>query len=499
MNLIRKKMMTTLSIAILSLTSANSFAKENYTKHSTSTKISKVAKATPNKPNIIFIFADDFGWGDISKHGHPDIRTPNIDRLANEGSEFYQFSVSNPVCSPSRAAAMTGLYPSRTSIHRHLSGFGHHQNFSMADWLDPQEVNMAKVMKSAGYKTAHFGKWHMGNNGGAPEPVVYGYDEAKVFNGNGPQTTFARLYDDAIDFMGRNKDVPFFINLWIHETHTPHDPSEESLEKYQHLSEQDRVYAAVVDGADQRIGKVLKALDDLKLTENTLVVFSSDNGPEHTGTENEKRHGDGKLSIMQGSMPYGKYYSTGSSAGLRGGKRDTYEGGLRVPFLVRWPTVVPAGRADTESIVTAVDLLPTFAEAAGAKLPQGYKSDGQSVLSLLKGGTSKREKPMFWEWRYGKDTGKKSMLAVREGSWKLFVHQDNDSVELYNVMLDRNETMDVSDLHPERVNAMKALALEWKGTLPEQPRANAISPSRAKKANKRKGEKKKNKNKEDKA
>lgn len=483
-----------LLIMLLSTSMMNAFAKDNFTEHTTDTKVSKVAKPMPSKPNVIFIFADDFGWGDISKHGHPDIRTPNIDRLAEEGSEFYQFSVSNPVCSPSRAAVMTGLYPSRTSIHRHLSGFGHHKNFSMADWLDPEEVNMAKVMKSAGYKTAHFGKWHMGNNGGAPIPTDYGYDEAKVFNGNGPQTTFAQLYDDAIDFMNRNKSVPFFINLWIHETHTPHDPSKESLAKYQHLSEQDRVYAAVVDGADQRIGKVLKALDDLKLTENTLVVFSSDNGPEHTGTAKEKRHGDGKLGIMQGSIPYGKYYSTGSSAGLRGGKRDTYEGGLRVPFLVRWPAVVPAGRADTQSIVTAVDLLPTFAEVAGAKLPSGYQSDGQSVLSLLKGGTSPREKPMFWEWRYGKESCKKPMLAVREGPWKLFVHQHNDTVELYNVMLDRAETRDVSELHPEMVKSMKMLALEWKATLPEQPRANAISDRRANKAKKAKGEKK-NKNK----
>jgi len=482
MNLIRKKIIATLSLAALSLACSNSFANDRFTEHSTSTKVSKIAKVAPSKPNIIFIFADDFGWGDISKHGHPDIRTPNIDRLANEGSEFYQFSVSNPVCSPSRAAAMTGLYPSRTSIHRHLSGFEHHENFSMADWLDTEEVNMPKVMKSAGYKTAHFGKWHMGNNGGAPEPVEYGYDEAKVFNGNGPQTTFADLYDDAVDFMQRNKDEPFFINLWIHETHTPHDPSKKSLEKYKHLNEQDRVYAAVVDGADVRIGKVLKALDDLNLTDNTLVVFSSDNGPEHTGTEKDKRHGDGKLNIMQGPYPFGKYYSTGSSAGLRGGKRDTYEGGLRVPFIVRWPAAVPVGRVDTQSIVTAVDLLPTFAEAAGATLPEGYKSDGQSVLSLLKGGTSKREKPMFWEWRYGKSDGKEPMLAVREGPWKLFVHQHNNSVELYNVMLDRNETRDVSELHPEMVKSMKALALDWKKTLPVEPRPNAVSESRLKKS-----------------
>lgn len=435
-------------------------------------------KPDNGKPNIIFIFADDFGWGDISKHGHPDIRTPNIDRLAEEGSEFYQFSVSNPVCSPSRAAVMTGQYPARNSVHRHFSGIDHHVNFSMADWLDPTITNMPKVMNSAGYVTAHFGKWHLGSNGGAPVPTDYGYDEAKVFNGKGPQTTFAQLYDDAIEFIHRNKEKPFFINLWIHETHLPHDPSAESLAKYQHLSEQDRVYAAVVDGADQRIGKVLKALDELNLADNTLIVFSSDNGPEHTG--DKKRHNDGKLSIMQGKYPYGKYYSTGSSGGLRGGKRDTYEGGLRVPFIVRWPAQIPAGRADTESIVTAVDLLPTFADVAGATLPNEYQSDGQSVLALLKGGTVEREKPMFWEWRYGKDQNTKPMLAVREGPWKLFLHQQDGSVELYNVMRDRAETMDLASQYPERVKRLSALAIEWKKTLPEQPSPSATSKSRSK-------------------
>lgn len=441
---------------------------------------SDAPKSMSIKPNVIFIFADDFGWGDISKHGHPDIRTPHIDKLAAEGSEFYQFSVSNPVCSPSRAAVMTGLYPSRTSIHRHLSGFEHHTNFAMADWLDPKLINMPKIMKSAGYKTAHFGKWHLGNNGGAPEAREYGYDEAKVFNGNGPQTTFSGLYEDAIDFMGRHKDVPFFINLWIHETHTPHDPSPESLAKYQHLNEQDRVYAAVVDGADQRIGKVLKALDDLNLANNTVVLFSSDNGPEHTGTKKQIRHNDSKLPLMQGEVSYGKYYSTGSSGGLRGGKRDTYEGGLRVPFIVRWPANVPAGRADTVSTITAVDLLPTFADIAGATLPVGYHSDGQSVLPLLKGGTINRKKPLFWEWRYGKDSAQKPMLAVREGPWKLFLHQQDDTVELYNVMRDRAETMNVASQYPDLVKRLKARVLEWKKTLPVKPAAHTVSAKRPK-------------------
>lgn len=444
----------------------------------TATTIKPTAQA--EKPNIIFIFADDLGWGDISKHGHPDIRTPNIDRLAEEGSEFYQFSVSNPVCSPSRAAVMTGQYPARNSVHRHFATPEHHDNFAMPDWLDKNVVTMPRVLQAAGYKTAHFGKWHLTNRNikDAPLPTEYGYDEAAVFNGPGPQTDTFGLYDDATDFIKRNKDVPFFINLWIHETHTPHYPPKDSMAKYTHLNEQDQVYAAVVDGADQRIGKILNLLDELGLAENTLVVFSSDNGPEVTGPKKNYFHPNDPDGKVEGFEPLGTYFSVGKTGGLRGQKRDTYEGGLRVPFLVRWPAKVPVGRVDTESVVTAVDLLPTFADVAGAKLPKGYQSDGESILELLEGGTLTREKPMFWQWQYGKKSGRKPMLAVREGPWKLFFYQDKNRVELYNVMRDRAESMNVSSQYPAIVNKLKGLALEWNETLPAAPKASTISKQR---------------------
>ena len=442
-----------------------------------------------NKPNIIFIFADDLGWGDVSIHGHPDIRTPNIDRLAKEGSEFYQFSVSNPVCSPSRAAVLTGQYPARHSVHRHFANVAHHQKFNMPDWLDNHVVTMPRLLQQAGYRTAHFGKWHLTNRDfeDAPLPTEYGYHEAKVFNGPGPQTDTFQLYNDAIDFIKRHqqqhKEKAFFINLWLHETHLPHYPPKESMAKYQHLNEQDQVYAAVVDGADQRIGKILNLLDELTIADNTLVVFSSDNGPEHTGTKKQLRHGHDLDAKVNDIERYGKYFSVGSSSGLRGGKRDTYEGGLRVPFLVRWPGVVPAGRADTETVVTAVDLLPTFADVASAELPNGYQSDGQSILALLKGGTVKRDKPLFWQWQYGKNSGqsngeeanKKPMLAVRDGAWKLFLHQHDNRVELYNVMTDRNESLNVANNFPVRVKRLTKLALEWQATLPSAPVKTALS------------------------
>lgn len=442
------------------------------------------ANERQEQPNIIFIFADDLGWGDISLHGHPDIRTPNIDRLAKEGSEFYQFSVSNPVCSPSRAAVLTGQYPARQSIHRHFATIKHHQNFSMSDWLDKDVVTMPRLLQNAGYKTAHFGKWHLTNRAikDAPLPTEYGYDETAVFNGPGPQTDAFELYDKAIHFIKRNKDNPFFINLWIHETHTPHYPTKESMAKYAHLSEQDQVYAAVVDGADQRIGKILAVLVELKLAQNTLIVFSSDNGPEKQGPKRKYFHKADPAAAVAGMRGLGTYFSVGKTSGLRGGKRDTYEGGLRVPFIIRWPAKVPAGRVDTNSLVTAVDLLPTFADIAGAKLPKGYQSDGQTLKALFKGGTVQRNKPIFWEWRYdiNKKTGikPKPMLAVRNGAWKLFYFQESSKVELYNVMQDRGETLNLATKHPEKVRKLTALLLKWKSTLPAKPKSTTLSIAR---------------------
>lgn len=443
--------------------------------------MSIAAAQAADKPNILFIFADDLGWGDLSLHGSRTIDTPNIDKLAAQGSEFYQFTVANPVCSPSRAAVITGHNPARHSVHHHFATSKHHQKFAMPDWLEPSVVTMPKVLKKAGYTTAHFGKWHLTNSHIPDAPLLdkYGYDESAVFNGPGIQTDGLKVYDDTIDFIRRHKDKPFFINLWIHEPHTPHYPDAAMMKKYAHLNEQDQVYAAIVGGADQRIGRVLQALKDYGLEDNTLVVFSSDNGPEVTGTEkNRFLRGDPDAKI-EGIEPLGKYFSVGQTAGLRGQKRDTFEGGVRVPLIVRWPGKVPAAVANTRALVSAVDLLPTFAEAAGAELPKGYESDGESVLALFKGELVKRQKPIFWEWYFraiksDKDYDK-SMLVVREGAWKLFLDRTHNSIELFNIEQDRGETRNLADKFPAIVKELSAKVLAWKKTLPRSPDARAFS------------------------
>lgn len=446
-------------------------------------------------PNIIFIFADDMGWGDISVNGHPDIKTPNIDRLALEGTSFHQFTVSNPVCSPSRAAIMTGQYPARHSVHRHFSNVAHNEKFGMVDWLDPEVTLLPRTLRDAGYVTAHFGKWHLTSRHvkDAPLPEVYGYDEAAVFNGPGEQVTYTGLYDRGIDFIRRHKDRPFFLNLWIHETHAAHHPTIESMAKYDHLDFPEQVYAAVVDEADLRIGGILDVLDELDLADDTLIVFSSDNGPAKQASESRLFHNRGNARRPSPRLPkndgsrttdsmsgYGLYASTGSAGPFRGHKADTYEGGLRVPFLVRWPGHVPAGFVNDTSIVTAVDLFPTFAEVGGASLPPEFIGDGQSLVRLIKGDTENynRNKPMFWEWRSPVQSGRAPMLAVRDGDWKLFVHQHSGKVELYNLELDKGETRNVATEYPERVEALRQLAIDWQATLPSAPSNRAISSMR---------------------
>jgi len=200
------------------------------------------------RPNIVFIFADDWGWGDLSCHGNEWLATPHLDRLASEGIDFPQFNVLNPVCSPSRVAVMTGHFPARYCIHEHFASPEQNRRRGMPDWLDAKAPTVPRLLQQAGYRTAHFGKWHLTNREttGAPQPEAYGYDEARVFNGGAewPAASLQATADDTVAFIAANAGRPFFVNVWLHEPHTPHVPTPASLEKWKHLPERQRVYAA---------------------------------------------------------------------------------------------------------------------------------------------------------------------------------------------------------------------------------------------------------------
>lgn len=438
------------------------------------------------KPNIIFIFADDWGWGDLSCHGHPYVKTPNIDRLAKEGTDFHRFTVASGVCSPSRTAVMTGHFPARYNIDGHFAWVPSNAKRNMPDWLDTGAPTMAKFLKQAGYATAHYGKWHLANNmiPDSPVPTAYGYDEYGAFNCAGEQMPVHEDSKHTVAFIEKchKESKPFFINLWLHEPHTPFHTVPKYRWRFRELEERDNIYASVLSHADDRIGEVLGALDRLKLADNTLVIFSSDNGPARATDKTE-------LKLMHDTAT-GAGYNVAAAKGITGGRKGhkgcLYEGGVGVPFIVRWPGVVEAGKVDKTSILSAVDLLPTFCEVAEFDLPDGYKPDGVSQLATLKGnGNALREKPLYWKMQ-GRWPIQESRpyhwvsYAVAHQNWKLVANKDGSYGQLYDLVADPLEKKDLSESNPDVMKDLMAKIESWKATLPAKPTGNVFSSERKK-------------------
>jgi arylsulfatase A-like enzyme len=418
------------------------------------------------RPNVLFIFADDWGWGDLGCYGHPHVRTPNLDALAARGVLFTQFYVCSGVCSPSRAAAMTGQYPARFGIHGHFADHDRNSQRGMPNWLDPSVTTYTRLFQRSGYAVGHFGKWHLGHGAGAPEPTAYGIDECRVNAGNGPQLGFPVAYrspedsgsrtrssevivDETIGFLERHRDEPFLVNVWLNDTHATLDPDEKQLEPYRHLMPvglegkhvgANAIYYAVVTEADRQIGRLLRRLDALGLSGNTVVLFSADNGPEDIGIRNASHSG------------------VGSPGPFRGRKRSLYEGGIRVPFLLSWPGGgTPMGTVDDDTPLCAVDLLPTFCTLAGIELPGDLPLDGEDMSGALRGRPSPRTIPLMWEWRfhvYGHPLNRSPMLAIRRDNWKLLLNPDRDRVELYDIPNDPMELNNQADQYPGQVAQM---------------------------------------------
>lgn len=425
------------------------------------------------KPNIIFIFADDWGYGDVGIHGSTFCQTPHLDRMAKEVMDFANFTVNSPVCTPSRVAVMTGHFPARQCIHQHFQSVKAHIKRGMPDWLDPQAPMLPRMLQEAGYKTGHFGKWHLGSVGDSPTEDQYGYDKFATFNGskvNPIEKGGLASVDHAEKFILENKDQPFFVNLWLHEVHTPHLPQKRYMDKFKHLDEARRVYASVVAEGDEAVGRILRLLKENGIDEKTLVVFSTDNGPEQS-TDEKDHKGQG----------LGKYYSVGETGGLKGEKRSLFSGGVRVPLIVRWPGVVPAGKTDKKSVLTAVDLLPTFLDVAGVPLPKGYQPDGESALAAFKGSAIERTKPIYWQWRGGDNQDFTwPTLGVRDGKWKLLVGTENQKSELYDLENDWAETTDLSTRHPDVTQRLSDQLAAWKNELPQTPSKQSLSKARRK-------------------
>jgi len=438
------------------------------------------------KPNILFIFADDWGWGDLSCHGHPYVRTPNIDRLADEGTDFHHFVVASGVCSPSRTAVMTGHFPARYNIDGHFAWAQQNAKRNMPDWLDPQSLLLPRFLQQAGYATAHFGKWHLSNNmiPDSPLPSAYGFDTYGAFNCAGEQMPVHEDARNAIAFIRKShrRKKPFFINLWLHEPHTPFHTQPKYRWRFRDLDEADNIYASVLSHADDRIGEILDMLDRLGLTENTLVIFSSDNGPARAAAPTA-------LTLIHDTATgagYGIGASKGTTGGRRGYKASLFEGGVGVPFIARWPGKIAAGEVDKTSIISAVDLLPTFCEIAGVQLPPTYTPDGISQVSALLGKESpERTRPLFWKypspWPAPRNRPDHWVsYAVLDPPWKLVTNRQASYVELFDIVADPYERDDRKKERPEIVTELLQKLSQWQESLPTQPDKCLFSAERQK-------------------
>ncbi len=439
------------------------------------------------RPNIVFIFIDDLGYGDLGVTGNRDVPTPNIDSLARDGILFTQFYVASPICSPSRVGVTTGQYPARWRIHSFLNSRKRNRERGMRDYLDPAAPAIARAFQKAGYATAHFGKWHMGGGrdvGDAPLPQAYGFDESLVsFEGLGdrvlppgrlsemsarldrgriqwaPKHRLTEIYvDRAIDFIRRHAGRPFYIHLWLNDVHDPHRPRPALLKRYERFSANPYVqrFYAVLDEMDRQIGRLLRAIDQMGLAEATLVALTSDNGP--TAWPRYYREG---------------YEPPGSTGGFRGRKWSLYEGGIRMPFLARWKGTIPAGAVDETTILAAVDLFPTFCALAGVEPPEA-RFDGRDMSAAFLGKPQPSRPPLFWEYgrdetylRPGREEDRSPSLAIRDGRWKLLMNPDGSRLELYDFDASSSERDNVADRYPDVARRLSRLLLEWWDSLPK--------------------------------
>jgi arylsulfatase A len=398
------------------------------------------------QPNIVFILCDDLGINDLHCYGRQDHHTPNLDQLARQGMRFGSAYCAQPICSPSRAALLIGKAPARLQLTTFLPG---RPDCVSQKVLHPEiqtqvplvEKMIPRYFKQAGYVSAAIGKWHVGGPGFGP--LEHGFDLYHPGQANTqPSATEGGKgeYDltaAAEKFMEANRDRPFLVYLAHYTPHIPYAAQPFRVERNANAFEP--VYAGVIEALDDTVGRLLAKLDALKLGDKTIVVFTSDNGGLH--------------------VPEGPHPKTTHNTPYRAGKGFLYEGGLRIPLIVRWPGHVPAGTVVEEPVLNT-DWVPTLLELAGQPVPAGL--DGVSLAALLTGSGPAPKRNLFWHFPHYTNQGSRPGGAMREGPWLLVEYYDGDGVELYDLGHDRRERQNLAAQHPERVAAMRAALAAWR-------------------------------------
>lgn len=447
-----------------------------------------VHAASERPRNVVIFLADDYGVMDVGANNPKTFyETPNLDRFAAQGVRFSQAYSANPVCSPTRYSIQTGKYPTRVGLTNFLPGarVERFEGAPLTKEMALEETTLAEVLKGAGYRTGFVGKWHLGEqekfwpeaqgydvniggvNRGSPASYFSPYKNPRLTDGPEGEHLTARLADEAIGliekFKGEGK--PFLLSFCFYDVHTPLRAPEPLVQKYrtkiERLGLKDEfidekqyfvsvkeprrvravqshaVYAAMVESMDTAFGRVVRKLDDLGLTNDTLVIFTSDNGG---------------LSTSEGSPT--------SNLPFRTGKGWLYEGGIRVPFLVRMPGAAKSGVVN-ETPVISPDIFATALEFAGAKLPANAVVDGRSLVSTLRGGAAPMRDALYWHYPHYANQGGFPGGAIRMGDWKLIENYEDGSVQLFNLRDDIGEQKDLASAQPERVKTMRARLHAW--------------------------------------
>ena len=449
---------------------------------------------SPRKPNIVFILIDDLGYADLACYGSEFHETPHLDQLAASGVRFTQAYAAAPVCSPTRASIMTGRYPARLHLTNFLKGTLSPPDSPVltAPYLDAlplEEVTIAELLRDAGYTTCHIGKWHLGNQGFWPEQQGFDVNVAGCasgmprsfywpeWKGNPPiegaekgEYLTDRLTSEACKFIEAHREQPFFLYLSHYAVHIPLEAKEEKVARYEAklasrapdaYRHKNPYYAAMLESVDEGVGRVLDTLLQCGLTNDTLVVFFSDNGG---------------LSVVEGPRT-----PATDNFPFRAGKGYLYEGGIREPMIVSWPGHTPQGVTCATPVIST-DFLPTFCALAGVPEAQIPAVDGLDVSSLFnKPGTSLNRESLFWHYPHFANQGGRPAGAVRHGNWKLIEHYEDQRVELFDLDRDPGETADLAGQQPEVANHLRELLHDWReqvsATMPPE------NPDKAKETN----------------
>lgn len=441
-----------------------------------------IACAKKQKPNFVFILVDDLGWADLGCYGSTFYETPNLDKLANSGMRFTDAYAACPVCSPTRAAIMTGRHPVRVDITDWIPG----QDPQNRKFLGPQDKNelaleemtIAEVLQHNGYKTFFAGKWHLGGEGYFPEHQGFdinkgGHDKGSPPGGyytpyknpklsDGPEGEYLtdRLTDESIQFLKENGSTPFLLYLAFYTVHTPIQACQKHINKFEDKAAQllksenpDRTehdgftklvqdnaeYASMIYAMDENVGKLLNALSELGLEENTVIIFTSDNG---------------------GLSTLGRHWAPTSNEPLRAGKGWCYEGGIRVPLIIRAPGITKSGGEHSEP-VTSMDYFPTMLELAGLPQIPDKHVDGLSLVPLMHGQPRLEREKLYWHYPHYHGSTWTPGAALRARDWKLIEFYEHDKIELYNLQDDPSEKNDLANKMPDKRDELVTLLHQW--------------------------------------